>query len=241
MAEVLLDSGPDSVNELRTLLGDPRHPQRRRLIVVVLGELRAFDAVPELTAALRDRDDELCARACHALGKIGDPESAGAARGRRDRRRAPLVRAHRRGRRLRADRRPAHRRHAGRRARQRGVVPAQRRGGSAGRGSRTPASPRSAAASPRSSPSRSRTTGACSTPPAGRRRSSSAPPPASAGCGGSSTRRHAPARPPGSRSWPARETAVGRYAGARSARTARDPEPAARPAPRHAPLAAVAA
>ena len=37
MAEVLLDSGPDSVNELRTLLGDPRHPQRRRLIVVVLG------------------------------------------------------------------------------------------------------------------------------------------------------------------------------------------------------------
>ncbi len=76
MAEVLLDSGPDSVNELRTLLGDPRHPQRRRLIVVVLGELRAFDAVPELTASLRDRDDELCARACHALGKIGDPESA---------------------------------------------------------------------------------------------------------------------------------------------------------------------
>jgi len=76
MAEVLLDSGPDSVNELRTLLGDPRHPRRRRLIVVVLGELRAFDAVPELTAALRDRDDELCARACHALGKIGDPESA---------------------------------------------------------------------------------------------------------------------------------------------------------------------
>ena len=76
MAEVLLDSGPDSVNELRTLLGDPRHPQRRRLIVVVLGELRAFEAVPELTAALRDHDDELCARACHALGKIGDPESA---------------------------------------------------------------------------------------------------------------------------------------------------------------------
>ena len=76
MAEVLLDSGPDSVNELRTLLGDPRHPRRRRLIVVVLGELRAFEAVPELTAALNDRDDELCARACHALGKIGDPESA---------------------------------------------------------------------------------------------------------------------------------------------------------------------
>ena len=76
MAEVLLDSGPDSVSELRTLLGDPRHPQRRRLIVVVLGELRAFDAVPELTAALRDPDDELCARACHALGKIGDPDSA---------------------------------------------------------------------------------------------------------------------------------------------------------------------
>ena len=27
MAEVLLDSGPDSVTELRTLLGDPRHPR----------------------------------------------------------------------------------------------------------------------------------------------------------------------------------------------------------------------
>ncbi len=76
MAEVLLDSGPNAVAELRTLLGDPRHPPRRRLIVVVLGELRAFDAVPELTAALSDRDDELCARACHALGKIGDPDSA---------------------------------------------------------------------------------------------------------------------------------------------------------------------
>ena len=76
LAEVLLDSGPDSVSELRTLLGDPRHPPRRRLIVVVLGELRAFDAVPELVAALGDPDVELCARACHALGKIGDPESA---------------------------------------------------------------------------------------------------------------------------------------------------------------------
>jgi hypothetical protein len=78
MAEVLLDSGPDSVTELRTLLGDPRHPRRRRLIIVVLGELRAFDAVPELIATLADVDDELCARACHALGKIGDPESADA-------------------------------------------------------------------------------------------------------------------------------------------------------------------
>jgi HEAT repeat protein len=77
LADVLLDSGPNSVSELRTLLGDPRHPPRRRLIVVVLGELRAFDAVPELVAALRDPDVELCARACHALGKIGDPESAG--------------------------------------------------------------------------------------------------------------------------------------------------------------------
>ncbi len=52
VAEVLLDSGPDSVSELRTLLGDPRHPRRRWLIVVVLGELRAFEAVPELIAAL---------------------------------------------------------------------------------------------------------------------------------------------------------------------------------------------
>ena len=42
----------------------------------MLGELRAFEAVPELVAALGDPDVELCARACHALGKIGDPESA---------------------------------------------------------------------------------------------------------------------------------------------------------------------
>ena len=119
IADVLLDSGPNSVSELRTLLGDPRHPPRRRLIVVVLGELRAFEAVPELVAALRDPDVELCARACHALGKIGDPESAEplaavAIDGGR-----PVVRPHRRGRRVRADRRPAHGRHARRRARQR--------------------------------------------------------------------------------------------------------------------------
>ena len=76
LAEVLLDSGPDAVEELRGLLDDQRHPQRRLLIIVVLGELRAFDAVPELIVALGDPDDELCARACHALGKIGDPESA---------------------------------------------------------------------------------------------------------------------------------------------------------------------
>ena len=76
LAEVLLDSGPESVDELRALLGDPRNPRRRRLIVVVLGELRAFEAVPDLVAALEDPDDELCARACHALGKIGDQETA---------------------------------------------------------------------------------------------------------------------------------------------------------------------
>ncbi len=76
LAEVLLDSGPDAIDELRALLGDPRHARRRRLIVVVLGELRAMEAVPELVATLRDRDDELVARVCHALGKIGDPESA---------------------------------------------------------------------------------------------------------------------------------------------------------------------
>ena len=78
LAEILLDSGPSAVEELRELLTDPRHPRRRRLIVVVLGELRAHAAVPELLAALNDDDDELCARACHALGKIGDPETADA-------------------------------------------------------------------------------------------------------------------------------------------------------------------
>ena len=212
LAEVLLDSGPDSVNELRTLLGDPRHPRRRRLIVVVLGELRAFEAVPELIAALDDADDELCARACHALGKIGDPESAEAARGRGDGRRAPLVRAHRRGRRLRADRRPARRRHAGRRARQRGVVPAQRGGDGAGpaRGRR-----RGGRLQPRRL-ARARV-GRALLGPARRRRAtprrrSSGRRAASAGCAASSPPRRAPGRPPASRSSPRRETATGRYA-----------------------------
>ena len=76
LAEILLESGPDAVDELRALLRDRRHPRRRRLIVVVLGELRAVEATRELIGALADRDDELCARACHALGKIGVHEAA---------------------------------------------------------------------------------------------------------------------------------------------------------------------
>jgi HEAT repeat protein len=47
------------------------------VIVIALGELRAIDAVPQLVRLLHDDDDELAARTAHALGKIGDPRSAG--------------------------------------------------------------------------------------------------------------------------------------------------------------------
>jgi len=76
IAEVLLDSGPDAAEELQALLLHPLEPNQRRLVVVVLGELRAFEAVDEILRCLDDPDDELCARACHALGKIGDPVAA---------------------------------------------------------------------------------------------------------------------------------------------------------------------
>ena len=212
MAEVLLDSGPDSVNELRTLLGDPRHPQRRRLIVVVLGELRAFEAVPELTAALRDADDELCARACHALGKIGDPESAeplaavamdgarpwfvrtaaaGACGQIGDPRTAgTLVEA--------LDSEEWYPRNAA----------ATRAGPARGRRRRRRLQPRRRA--------RARVDRALLGPARRRRRaprrSSSAPRAASAGSAASSPPRRAPGRPPGSRSSPGATTATGRYA-----------------------------
>ena len=78
LAEVLLESGPDAAQELQALLVQPLPPKQRWLIVVVLGELRAAQAVPELMRCLEDPDDELCARACHALGKIGDPDSSAA-------------------------------------------------------------------------------------------------------------------------------------------------------------------
>jgi len=76
IAEVLLDSGPDAAEELEALLLQPIESNQRRLVVVVLGELRAFEAVDEILRCLDDPDDELCARACHALGKIGDPAAA---------------------------------------------------------------------------------------------------------------------------------------------------------------------
>ncbi len=76
LAEVLLDSGPDAADELQALLLQPLDVKQRRLVVVVLGELRAFEAVEEIVRCLEDPDDELCARACHALGKIGDPSVA---------------------------------------------------------------------------------------------------------------------------------------------------------------------
>jgi Glycosyl transferase family 2/HEAT repeats len=75
---VLLESGPDAAKELRALLRLPLAPKQRWLIIVVLGELRALDAVDELMGCLEDPDDELSARACHARGKIGDPDSSAA-------------------------------------------------------------------------------------------------------------------------------------------------------------------
>jgi HEAT repeat protein len=76
LAEALLDAGPPAVDELLAALRDDTlGPRVRWLIVVVLGELRAIPAVADLLACLESEDDELRARAAHALGKIGDPRA----------------------------------------------------------------------------------------------------------------------------------------------------------------------
>jgi len=74
--EVLLDAGPPAVDELLALLDGPLDPSVRRLVLIVLGELRAIDAVPALLDELTAADAELRARAAHALGKVGDPRGA---------------------------------------------------------------------------------------------------------------------------------------------------------------------
>lgn len=73
--EMLLAYGPAAAEDLVGLLGRDLElePPVRRLIAVVLGEQRALTAVPALLRCLEDEDDELVARAAHALGKIGDP------------------------------------------------------------------------------------------------------------------------------------------------------------------------
>ena len=76
LAEALLDAGPPAVDELLAALHDDAlGPRVRWLVVVVLGELRAIAAVEDLLACLGSGDDELRARAAHALGKIGDPRA----------------------------------------------------------------------------------------------------------------------------------------------------------------------
>jgi HEAT repeat protein len=76
LAEALLDAGPAAVDELLAVLHDGAlAPRVRWLVVVVLGELRAIAAVEDLLACLGSPDDELRARAAHALGKIGDPRA----------------------------------------------------------------------------------------------------------------------------------------------------------------------
>jgi HEAT repeat protein len=76
VVETLLDYGRPAIAELLGLLAEEGDPEQRRVIAIALGELRAVDAVPELVRLLHDGDDELAARAAHALGKIGDPRSA---------------------------------------------------------------------------------------------------------------------------------------------------------------------
>jgi HEAT repeat protein len=77
VVETLLDYGRPAIAELLRLLAEEHDPEVQRVIVIALGELRAVDAVPQLVRLLRDDDDELSARSAHALGKIGDPRSAG--------------------------------------------------------------------------------------------------------------------------------------------------------------------
>jgi HEAT repeat protein len=76
VVETLLDYGRPAIAELLGLLAEVPEPERRRVIAIALGELRAVEAVPELVHCLHDGDEELAARAAHALGKIGDPRSA---------------------------------------------------------------------------------------------------------------------------------------------------------------------
>jgi HEAT repeat protein len=76
LAEALLDAGPGAVEDLLGALHDETlDVPVRWLVVVVLGELRALDAVDDLLALLGDPDDELRARTAHALGKLGDPRA----------------------------------------------------------------------------------------------------------------------------------------------------------------------
>jgi HEAT repeat protein len=77
VVETLLDYGRPAIVELVGLLESEPDPELRRVMAIALGELRALDAVPELIRCLHGDDDELAARAAHALGKIGDPRSAG--------------------------------------------------------------------------------------------------------------------------------------------------------------------
>jgi hypothetical protein len=76
LAEALLDAGPAAVDDLLAALHDDTlDAPVRWLVVVVLGELRALAAVEDLLALLDGDDDELRARAAHALGKLGDPRA----------------------------------------------------------------------------------------------------------------------------------------------------------------------
>lgn len=75
-ADILLGFGSSAAEEARELLPRLGEPRIRWLVAVVLGELHALEAVPELLHCLNDPDEELCARACHALGKIGSWDSA---------------------------------------------------------------------------------------------------------------------------------------------------------------------
>jgi hypothetical protein len=71
VVEVMLAFGPRAVPFLRKTLV-ARSPSERRSAAVALGHITSHQALPELSRALNDPDDELVADAARALGQLGD-------------------------------------------------------------------------------------------------------------------------------------------------------------------------
>ena len=72
VAEALVRFGALAVAPLRERLRGSVSAGQRRLAVVVLGDLRAFDAAADLRAVLSDPDPHVGCAAAHAVGRLGD-------------------------------------------------------------------------------------------------------------------------------------------------------------------------
>jgi HEAT repeat protein len=75
LGEILMSFGAAAAPFLAGRLRAAQAGEERRVAATTLGEIHAAAAVGDLTAALGDPDQELCARAARALGTIGDGAS----------------------------------------------------------------------------------------------------------------------------------------------------------------------